>query len=336
MLNNNKFGLDFGTSNSLISLQNKGIILNEPSVVAISIDDNSIISIGYEAKEMLGKTPEGIISKKPIKGGAIANYKISEMMIKYFFSKVPKTKFLTGSQVVSSVSSGLTSVEKRALYEAIINSGAKKVFLMQETLLTAIGSNLPIGTSSGNMVINIGGGTAEFAIISLNGVVVSDSIRVGGEYINDSIINFLKKNRSIVIGDQMAENIKIEIGSALPLTSPLEMEIKGRDSITGMPKSINIDTNTVVEAIKSPLNLIIQTTRQLLERTPPELSSDIIDRGILLSGGTALLRNIDTLLSRAIGIPVYISDNPLLTVSNGASEALKYMDSLSKNIKNPL
>lgn len=336
MFNKNKLGLDFGTSNSRISSQNKGILLDEPSVVAISVDDNRVIAVGYEAKEMLGKTPEGIISKRPIKGGAIANYKISELMIKHFLSKVSKTRFLAGSEVIASISSGLTSVEKRAIYEAITSSGAKKVYLMPESLLTAIGSNLPIGTSSGNMVINIGGGTAEFAIISLNGIVLSDAIRVGGEYINESIMNFLKKNRGIIIGDQMAESIKIDIGSALPLTSPLETEIRGRDSITGMPKSINIDTNIIVEAIKSPLNLIIQTTRQILEKTPPELSSDIIDRGILLSGGTSLLRNLDTLLSRAIGIPVYVNDNPLFNVAEGASEAIKYIDSLSKNIKNPL
>ncbi len=334
MFNTNKFGLDFGTSNSLISSLNKGIILNEPSVIAISIEDKTIIAIGHEAKEMLGRTPEGIISRKPLIGGAISNYKISELMIKYFFSKVSKTRFLTGSQVIASISSGLTSVEKRAIYESILNSGAKKIYLMPEALLTAIGANLPIGTSSGNMVINIGGGTAEFAVISLNGIVVSDSIRVGGEYINESIINFLKKNRGVLIGDQMAEKIKLEIGSALPLTSPLSMNIKGRDVITGMPKSISIDSNMIVDAIKNPLNLIIQTSRHVLEKTPPELSSDIMDRGILISGGTSLLRNIDTLISRAIGIPVYISDNPMDTVAYGASEALKFIDTLQKNIKN--
>ncbi len=335
MFSNNKFGLDFGTSNSLISSINKGVLLNEPSVVAISVDDKSILSVGVEAKEMLGKTPEGIISKKPIRSGAIANYKISESMIKYFFSKVGKSNIFFGSQVVANISSGLTSVEKRAIYEAIINSGIKKVYLVPEALLTAIGANLPIGTSSGNMVINIGGGTAELAVISLNGIVISDSIRVGGDSINDAIINHLKRHEGLVIGDQMAEKIKIDIGSALPLKAPLETEVKGRDAITGMPRSINIDTNRIVEAIKNPLNLIIQSTRYVLEKTPPELSSDIIDRGILLSGGTALLRNIDTLLTRAIGIPTYISDEPMLTAAKGAAESIKYIDILSKNIKNP-
>ncbi|MCL4393159.1 rod shape-determining protein [Patescibacteria group bacterium] len=332
MLKNSKFGLDFGTSNSLIYSDSKGILINEPSVVALSINDKTILSVGEEAKEMIGKTPEGIISKKPIKGGAIANYKVSESMIKYFFSKI--SKFNMRTQVVASISSGLTSVEKRAIYEAIMNSGIKKIYLVPEALLSAIGANLPIGTSSGNMVINIGGGTAELAVISLNGVVVSESIRVGGDSINEAIISYLRKHHGLIIGDQTAEMVKLEIGSALPLTTPLEIEIRGRDTITGMPRSLTVNTNITVEAIKAPLGNIIQATRSILEKTPPELSSDIIDRGILLTGGTALLRNIDILLTRAIGIPAYIADEPLLTTVKGASEALKYIDLLSKNIKN--
>ncbi len=330
-----KFGFDFGSSSSLISAPHKGVLVNDPSVVALSMDTKTIIAVGNDAKDMLGKTPEGVISKNPIKFGAISNYKIVESMIRYFLSKAGYKSLFFNSEAVVGISDGLTSVEKRAMYEAVMGAGIKKIYLVPNVLLTAIGCNLPIGTSSGNMVINIGGGTAELAVISFNGIVVSDSIRVGGDSINEAICIYLKKNYGIIIGDQMAENIKIEVGSALPLISPIEMEIRGRDAVNGMPKSMIIDTNVVVSAIKGPLNLIIQSTRHLLERTPPELASDIIDRGILLSGGTSLLRNIDTLITRAIGITAYISDDPVTSVVNGASEALKYIDILYKNVRNP-
>lgn len=328
-----KIGIDLGTANSIVFVEGKGIVLNEPTVVALNREDLTVIAVGQNAKEMLGKTPDNIIARRPLKEGVIASAKITEALLKYFLDKILGKIRLIKPEVMISVPVGITSVEKRAVVKAALSAGARDVHLIPEPLAAAIGAKLPIHSSVGNLIVNMGGGTTEIAVISLNGIVTFNSVRIAGDALSDSIITYIRKNHGLIIGEQMAEKIKIEIGSALPMEVPLQMEIRGRDSSTGLPRTIVINSNDTVEAMKGRLSQIITSIKSVLEKTPPELSSDIIDRGLILSGGTALLKNLDMLFTRAIGVPCHVADDPLFCVANGIGEALNHMDLLRKNVE---
>ncbi|KXK26683.1 MAG: Rod shape-determining protein MreB [candidate division WS6 bacterium OLB20] len=328
-----KVAIDLGTANSLVAVQGKGIVVTEPTVVAISLDDKQVLAIGAEAKEMLGKVPGNIVARRPIRQGVIASYKLTEAMITNLLNKaLGRTRFFK-PELMISVPAGVTSVEERAVIEAAASAGAGKIYLIPEPIAAAIGAKLPISTSAGNMIVNMGGGTSEIAVISMNGIVTYESKRVAGDAVNDSVINHMRRRHNILIGEQMAERIKIEIGSATLLDQPLEMEVRGRDATTGMPSSVMVNSNDVVDSIKTVLNQIIGSIKNVLEKTPPELSSDIIDRGMVLSGGTALIRNIDELFTKATGVPAHVVDNPLQTVINGISESLEHLDVIKRSLR---
>ena len=326
-------GIDLGTSNTRIFVEGKGIIIDEPTVVAVSVEDRKILAIGKEAQEMIGKVPENILAKKPLKEGVIASFRLTEVLLKYFLNKAVGKIRLFKPEVMISVPAGITTVEERAIIEAAVSAGAGKVYLIPEPIASAIGSKLPINSSAGNMIVNIGGGTTEIAVISMNGIVASETVRIAGNFLNESIINFIRKNIGLHIGEQMSEKIKIEIGAATHMDKPLEMEIKGRDVASGMPRSTVIDSNAVVDAVTPVLKRTLAEIRGVLEKTPPELSSDVIDRGMVLSGGTALLRNIDNLYTKAIGVPAHIVDNPMKSVVLGTGEALDHIDILRRSLK---
>ncbi|HOU76389.1 MAG TPA: rod shape-determining protein [Candidatus Dojkabacteria bacterium] len=328
-----RIGIDLGTANSIVFVENKGVVLCEPTVVALTRDDLTVIAVGLEAKEMLGKTPDSIIARRPLRSGVIASARITEAILKYFFNKVLGRVRVTKPEVMISVPVGITSVEKRAVVKAAINAGAKNVHLIPEPLAAAIGAKLPIHTSTGNLIVNMGGGTTEIAVISLNGIVAFNSARVAGDLLSDSIATYIRKKHGLMIGEQMSEKVKIQIGSALPMEKPLEMEIRGRDNSTGLPRTIVVNSNEMVEAMKPRLNQIIMAIKSVLERTPPELTSDIIDRGLIMSGGTAMLRNLDMLFTRAIGVPSHIADDPMYCVAQGIGEALKHLDVLKRSLE---
>ena len=281
---------------------------------------------------MLGKTPENVIASRPLRSGVIASYRVTEALLKYFINKAVGRSRLFRPEVMISVPAGITSVEQRAVRKAVIAAGAGKVWLIPEPLAAAIGAELPIHTSSGNMIVNMGGGTSEVAIISLNGMVVYRSARVGGDLLNESIISYMRKKHGLLIGEQTAEQIKLSIGTALPVDKPKKLEVRGRDGSSGMPRAVTIDANETVEAMKKPLNGIIAAVKNVLEQTPPELSSDVIDRGMVLSGGTAKLGNIETLLTKATGVPAYIAEDPMFCVVRGTGEALKNLPILQKSL----
>jgi rod shape-determining protein MreB len=327
-------GIDLGTANSIVYVKNKGIILCEPTVVALTQDDLKVIAVGEEAKKMLGKTPENILARRPLRKGVIANSRVTEALLKYFINKAVGRMRLSKPNVMISVPIGITSVEKRAVVKAAVQAGAKKVNLIPEPLAAAIGAKLPIHTSTGNLIVNVGGGTAEIAVISLNGIVTFNSARVAGDAFNDSIAQHVRKRHGLIIGEQMAEKIKIEIGSATPMEKPLEMEIRGRDNTTGLPRTIVINSNETVEAMQSKFNQIISSVKGVLERTPPELTSDIIDRGLILSGGSSLMRNLDMLFTKAIGVPSHVADDPMYCVARGIGEAIDHIDLLKKSLDN--
>jgi rod shape-determining protein MreB len=318
-------GIDLGTVNSLVALSGRGIILNEPSIVALSVEDNRIIAIGEEAKEMIGKTPDIITAASPMKDGVIADYRITEALLQYFINKVLGRVRFFKPEVVISIPAGITSTEKRAVVDAAIEAGAKHAYVVKEPVLASIGANIPIDSPSGNMIVDIGGGTTEVAMISLGGVVAAHSARIGGNQIDEAIKEYIRKKHALVIGDQTAENLKIKIGSAIMQTNEKQLEIKGRDLMAGLPKIINVSNNEVAEAIVEELREIMLAIKKVLQKTPPELAADIIDRGMVLSGGGALLRNIDVLISKTIGVPCYVADDPLLCVARGIS---KFIDNL--------
>lgn len=328
-----RIGLDLGTSNTLVFVEGKGVVINEPTVVAISVEDRKVLSIGQEAKEMIGKVPENIVAKRPLQEGVIASYRLTEALLKYFINKAIGKVRIFKPEVMISVPAGITTVEERAVIEAAISSGAGNVYLLPEPIAAAIGAKLPINTSAGNMIVNMGGGTTEIAVISLNGIVSFESLRISGDGLNDAIVSYIRKEHGLLIGDQMAEKMKISIGSATLLESPIETEIKGRDTSTGMPKSMIINSNDLVDALTPVLKQILSAIRRVLEKTPPELASDVIDRGMVLSGGTSLLRNIDDLFTKAIGVPAHVVDEPLLCVVHGTSEALNHLDVIRRSLK---
>lgn len=327
-----KIAIDLGTANSLVYISGEGIVLNEPTVVALTIDDNKVVAVGSEAREMLGRTPVNIQASKPLRDGVIADYVITEAMLKYFISKVCGRSRLFKPEVMVSVPVGVTSVESRAVLDATLSAGAKEAFLIPEPLAAAIGAKLPIAEASGNMIFNAGGGTTEVAIISLGGIVVSESIRVAGNKIDEAIASYVRRKYNLIIGERTAEEAKMRIGSALPLGKELKMEVKGRDSLTGLPKILELTSTEISEAILSPLNAMVFAVKQVLEKTPPELSSDAIDKGMVLTGGTSLLRNLDKLLSSRIGIPAHVVEEPITCVVKGAGIAIENMDVFKKSV----
>ncbi len=327
-----KIGIDLGTTNTLVFLPKKGIIINEPSVVSISVLENKIIAVGSEAKEMIGRAPDSIIVSRPLKDGVIADYRITEAMLRYFIKKAVGKIGLIKPEVLISVPAGINSTEKRAVIEATINAGAKAAYLVKEPVLAAIGAKISINSSSGNMILNIGGGTTEVAIISLGGIVNSSSARVGGNRIDEAIVDYIKKKHGLAIGDRTAELIKIAIGSAVKQTSEEKINVRGRDLSSGYPKTIEISSNEITEAMQEQLREIAQTIKDVLQDTPPELCSDIIDKGIIISGGGALLKNIDVLVTKITGVPCRIADDPLLCVAKGTGVVLNNLDTYKRNI----
>jgi len=327
--------IDLGTANTLVYVKGKGIVSNEPSVVAVYKDNRGskkVIAVGEEAKKMLGKTPGNIIAIRPLKDGVIADFEITEAMLKYFIQKIHNKKSYARPRIVISVPSGITPVEKRAVKESAESAGAREVYLIEEPMAAAIGVGLPITEPSGNMIVDIGGGTTEVAVISLAGIVYCNSVRVAGDKIDEAIIQYIKRKYNLLIGERTAEIIKITIGSAYPnpIDDELTMEVKGRDLVGGIPKTLEISSKEIREAISEPVNAIIEAIRIALERTPPELASDIVDKGIVISGGGALLRNLDLLIKEVTRLPVIIAENPLTAVAEGTGKALDEVDLLKE------
>ena len=327
-----KIGIDLGTANVIIYVKGKGIVITEPSVVAVG-DDNRIVAVGEEAREMIGRTPGNIQAIRPMKNGVIADYVITEAMLRFFIGKATKGRIgFSRPEVMISVSAGVTSVEKRAVRDAALKAGAKSAYLIEEPLAAAIGANVPISGPSGNMIIDIGGGTSEIAVIALGGIVVSNSLRVGGNKFDEAIATYIRKKYNLMIGERTAEEVKIQIGTALPLERELTMEVRGRDLIAGLPRTIPITSSEVMEAIEIPLQQLVAAVRLVLEQTPPELSSDIIDKGMVMSGGGSLLRNIDKLLTQVTGVPCHVAENALNCVALGTGLALEHFDFFKKSL----
>lgn len=327
-----KLGIDLGTCNSLVFAPTKGVILQEPSVVAVSIDDNKILAVGSEAKAMTGRTPDTIQVYRPLREGVIADYRVTQAMIRYFIDKALGAFRFLRPELLIAVPAGITSTERRAVVEASVSAGARAAYVAKEPILAAIGAGIPINSYSGHMIIDIGGGTAEVAIISLGGIVASASIRVAGDKLDAAIAEYVKRKYSLAIGEQSAEDIKIKIGTAVPEKEPRYLEIRGRDLMLGLPKTIKISSNEVCEAISDRLGEIIQTVKLVLKDAPPELSADIMDKGMVLSGGGALLRNIDELISKSTGVPCFIADEPLLCVAKGTGAVLENLEVYKKSI----
>jgi rod shape-determining protein MreB and related proteins len=327
-----KIGIDLGTANTLVFIPGKGVVINEPSVVAISILDNKVLAVGNEAKEMLGRTPDTIIASRPMRDGVIADYRITEAMLKYFINKVSGKIRLVRPEVMISIPAGVTSTERRAVIDAAIRSGAKAAYVVKEPVLAAIGAGIPINSAAGNMIIDIGGGTSEVAIISLGGIVAAHSARVGGNKLDQAIADYIKRKYGLAIGDRTAEEIKIQIGSALPLVKEDYMEVRGRDLSGGLPKTIKISSNEITGAIQDELREIIAVIKKVLQETPPELAADVMDKGMVLSGGGALLRHIDQLITKTIEVPCYVAEEPLLCVIKGIGIALDNLEMYKRTI----
>jgi rod shape-determining protein MreB len=325
-------GVDLGTVNVLVWVKGKGIILQEPSVVAIAVNDNKIVAVGNEARAMLGRTPETIEVARPLRDGVIADYVVTEAMLRYFIEKVAGRLRLFKPIIAISVPVGVTSVESRAVHDAAIQAGGREAYLIPEPLAAALGAGMPVDTPTGNLVVDIGGGTSEAAVISMNGIVEFASVRVGGNRIDEAIIGYVKRKYNLMIGEQTAEEVKIAIGSALPLEEELRMEVRGRDQVSGLPKTIHVTSGEVTEAIAEPLAAIVGVVKSVLEKTPPELASDVIDRGIVMTGGGAQLRNFDRLLTKETGVPCYLADNPIASVALGAGKALENYDVIKRSL----
>lgn len=328
----NDMAIDLGTANTLVYLKGKGIVINEPSVVAVQRDargGKKILAVGKEAKEMLGRTPGSIVAIRPMKDGVIADFEVTEAMLRYFMEKAHNRRTMVKPRVIVCVPYGITEVEKRAVKESAESAGARQVYLIEEPMAAAIGAGLPISEPSGNMIVDIGGGTTEVAVISLAGIVFSKSVRVGGDKMDDAIVNYLKRKYNLLIGERTAEQIKICVGTAYPDEENPTMHVKGRDLVAGIPKTIEICSEEIREAIAEPVNSIVEAVRVALEKTPPELAADIVDKGIVLAGGGALIKNLDVLLREETGLPVMIADDPLTAVVLGSGKALDQIDILS-------
>ena len=327
-----KIGVDLGTANTLVYVPKKGVILNEPSVVAISLVENRILAVGNDAKEMIGRTPDTIVASRPMKDGVIADYRITEAMLRYFINKAGGRFRFFRPEVMVSVPAGITSTERRAVVDATIQAGAKAAYVVKQPVLAAIGAGIPINSPSGNMIIDIGGGTAQVAVISLGGIVGATSVRVAGDKIDQAIADYMKRKYNLAIGERTAQEIKITIGSALPQKKEETMEVRGRDLMMGLPRTIEIRSNEITEAISDQLFEIVRAVKTVLHETPPELSADVIDKGMVMSGGTSLLRNLDELLTQATGVPAYVAEDPLLCVAKGAGIALDNLDAYKRSI----
>lgn len=327
-----KLGIDLGTANTLVYVPGKGIIMNEPSVVAVSERDNKILAVGIEAKEMIGRTPDDIIAYRPMRDGVIADYRVTEAMLRYFISKAMGSWSLFKPEVMVSVPAGVTSTERRAVIEAALRAGAKNAYVVKEPILAAIGAGVPIYEARGHMIVDIGGGTTDVAVISLGGIVASTSVKCAGNRIDAAISDYIKKTFNLAIGDKTAEDIKTQIGSAVPLEQELTMTIKGRDFIAGLPRSVSISTNEIVRAIDRELREMIKAIKDVLQETPPELSADIIDRGIIMTGGSSQLRNLPELVYRRTGVKAVLADDALYCVVKGTGVALEHLDTYKKSI----
>ena len=323
-------GIDLGTANTLVHCKEKGIIIREPSVVAVEVDTNEVLAIGAEAKRMIGRTPGNIVAIRPMKDGVIADYEITQSMLKHFIKTAMGSKAFVRPRILVGVPSGVTEVEKRAVIDATIEAGAREAYLIEEPMAAAIGAGLPVQEATGSMVVDIGGGTCEVAVISLGGIVVSKSVRSGGDSIDAAIVRYVRKTFNLLIGDRTAESIKIDIGTAMRVDNPPTAEVRGRDLVTGLPKNIVVNANHVCEAVEEPVSNIVDAVRNTLERTPPELSADIMDRGIVMTGGSSMLRNLDRLISRETGMPVFVSDEALNCVVLGTGIAVENIDIYKK------
>jgi rod shape-determining protein MreB len=326
----NDMGIDLGTATTLVYVKGKGIVLCEPSVVAVERGTTNVLAVGEEAKRMLGRTPGNIVATRPMKDGVIADFEIAECMLRYFIKKVHDRRVMVRPRMVIAIPSGITEVEKRAVRDSALHAGAREVYLVEEPMAAAIGVGLPIQEPAGNMIIDIGGGTTEMAVISLAGIVLSRSIRVGGDEMDDAVIEHLKKTYNLMIGERTSEEIKIKIGSAYPLEEEMSLEVKGRDLVAGLPKTVTVTSEEIREAMQEPIRAIVESTRFTLEKTPPELSADLLERGIILAGGGSLLRGMDRLISEETGLPVHVADEPLTAVALGTGKVLTEIKYLKK------
>ena len=326
-----KIGIDLGTANILVYVKGRGVVLSEPSVVAISEDENRVVAVGEEAREMIGRTPANLRAVRPMKDGVIADYVITEAMLRHVINRVARIRLIR-PDVMISVPSGVTSVEKRAVRDAALKAGAREAYLIEEPLAAAIGANVPIAGASGSMIVDVGGGTTEIAVISLGSIIVSDSVRIGGNKLDEAIAAHMRRAYNLMIGERTAEEVKFQVGSALPLDEPLRTEVKGRDTIAGLPRTIQVTSTEITQAMEEPLHAIVGAVRGVLERTPPELASDIIDKGMVMSGGGALLRNLDQLLTQVTGVPCLVADNPLHSVAIGTGIALENFATYRKSL----
>ncbi len=327
-----KIGIDLGTTNVEVFVPKRGIIINEPSVVAISQSDKKVLAVGKEAKEMLGRTPESIVAHRPLKDGVIADYRTTEAMLRYFINKALGGIRFIKPEVMVAVPGGITSTERRAVIDATLAAGARAAYIIKEPIVAAIGSGIPIGAASGHMIVEIGGGTIECAIISLGGIVASASVRIGGNKFDQTIMEHIRRKYGLAIGERTAEDVKIRIGSAMYLTEKLEMEVKGRDMVTGLPRIIVVTSDDVTDAVQDELEGIVQTVKDVLHQTPPELSADVMDKGMILSGGSSQLRNLSDLLSQATGVPAFVADEPMFAVVKGVGIVLENLDSYKRSI----
>jgi len=327
-----QLGIDLGTANTLVFIPKKGIVINEPSVVAISVDENKVLAIGLEAKEMLGRTPEMIKTYKPLKDGVIADYRITEAMLRYFIDKALGSWKIFKPELVISVPVGVTSTERRAVIDAAREAGAKEAYVAREPILAALGAGVPINSPAGNMIVNVGGGTTEIAVISLGGIVAWASVRIAGNKMDEAISDYIKRKYNLAIGERTAEEIKIQIGTAIPLKQKEELEIRGLDLTEGLPKNILISANEIAEAITPPLKDIIQGIKAVLAETPPELAADIMERGMLLTGGGSMLRNINELITKVTGVPSFVADEAIFCVAKGTGVILDNLELYKKSI----
>jgi len=327
----NDMGIDLGTANTLVHVKGQGIVLSEPSVVAVQASTGKVLAVGHEAKRMLGRTPGDIIAIRPMKDGVIADFETVEKMIRYFITKVHKRKALVRPRVVIGVPSGITEVEKRAVRESAEQAGAREIYLIEEALGAAIGANIPIHEPAGHMIVDIGGGTTEIAVISLGGMVIADSLRVAGDEFDDSIIKYMRTQYNLIIGERMAEEVKFNLGNAYPEKAVETMELKGRDALSGLPRILEIDSSEIRKSLKEPIDQILEAVKHALEKTPPELAADIVERGIVMTGGGSLLKGIDKYISKECGVPVIQAENPLTCVVLGAGKFLEEIRSISKS-----
>jgi rod shape-determining protein MreB len=322
--------VDLGTANTLVYVRGRGIVLNEPSVVAINTKNGAILAVGAEAKRMIGRTPSHIVAIRPLKDGVIADFDVTEKMLRYFIQKVHRRRVLAKPRVVVCVPSGITGVEQRAVEEATIAAGARAAYIIEEPMAAAIGAGLPIHEPAGNMVVDVGGGTTEVAVISLGGIVTSMSIRIGGDEIDEAIVSFIKKEYSLMLGERTAEDIKITIGSAFPLADEPHAEIRGRDLVSGLPKTVIVSSEEIRRAIEEPVHAIIDSVKATLDKTPPELAADIMDKGVMLTGGGALLKGLDERLKYETGMPIHVTENPLSCVAIGSGRCLEEFEALKR------